>query len=103
MLAPQSAKSDEDDPPENELREFLLGVPLGNEKRKEILETLGKVCVIGLECAALRGIGCMYEQPVHSRLAFCSTGGGLQNAAASINCESTRAWPLLRCEHGSLI
>lgn len=42
MLAPQSAKSDDEDPPENELREFLLGVPLGNEKRKDILDTLGK-------------------------------------------------------------
>jgi hypothetical protein len=42
MIAPQSAKKEGEEAPANELRDFLMGIPLGGEQRKNVIDTLGK-------------------------------------------------------------
>jgi F0F1-type ATP synthase delta subunit len=42
MIAPQAPKREGDEAPPNELRDFLLGIPLGGDQRKDVIDTLGK-------------------------------------------------------------
>jgi F0F1-type ATP synthase delta subunit len=42
MIALPEVLDNSQDPPRNDLRDFLVGVPLEGEQRKEVIDTLGK-------------------------------------------------------------